>query len=179
MAVASLFLVALTQRWLQPKDIPQNATVLVMDWESNFNPIHLLSRFAPQVLGQSENADWEITDRIVEADTINRALLRKAAKDPEIVEAFQRCGGTLLNPSVKDIPIAPPGYVQTPIRELLSKDYDHETDVEMVGTTGIPVLLGIIIEATVAPGVTYNAQDVWVRAHRPREPEGPGGEPNA
>jgi hypothetical protein len=65
---------------------PLNCTALVNEWALHLNPISEIATWAPHLAPES----WVIEDRFVVADELVVGLLREAARDHRVVEAFGR-----------------------------------------------------------------------------------------
>jgi hypothetical protein len=162
-ATRSLFLVARPnglERWWD--SVPANATELITDWEAHFEGLRLLRLFAAE---EVRSADWLITDRVVEVDSIDTHLLREAASDHDIATIFGASTGYLRNPRV---PNDGADDDRTTYARRISSLVQSESELgrPLLATPAIPILLGLIIIATVSPGVTYRAQEVWLEQNR-------------
>ena len=109
--------------------------------------------------------DWQVTDRIVEVDSVDRVLLRRAASDEEIAEVFEGATGLLLNPAIEEEGRVGP-YEPQPLRDLVQPEGGEAST--RLGSSAIPVLLGAAIIGTVRPGITYQAQTVYIAQRRRR-----------
>jgi hypothetical protein len=162
LAVSSLYLVAWPDSTLnQLESVPLNATCLITDWQARFEPEILLRGFLRELL---RSADWRITDRVVEVESVDRELLVRCANDEEVATAFEESTGLLRQPRLEEFQPAETAYGASALRLLVQPDaHDFST---RVSTDGIPVLLGAAIISVMNPGITYHAQEAYIADRR-------------
>ena len=78
----------------------------------------LLRMFVEELV---RGGDWQVTDRIVEVDSVDRVLLRRAASDEEIAESLRGATGLLLNPAIEEEGRVGP-YEPRPLRDLVQPE---------------------------------------------------------
>jgi hypothetical protein len=144
-------------------DLPQNATELITDWQALLRPMSSLRALASQMLGRStllsgHQVEWFMTDRHVDVSSVDRNLLLEAAHDPELVELFEHCKGSLVD---ERFPSNDP--MHTIALNRMVQPLDSET---VLIDRAVSIVLGIAANDAITAGLGYRSREVAMACAR-------------